>query len=467
MPQLPFIPQTITVHLGPPDAPADNITLPFSDYIANVASSEIYPTWPESAIRANVYAQISFALNRVYTEYYRTRGYDFDITNSTATDQSFVNGRVIFENIEEITGDLFNNYIRRVGSVEPLFAQYCNGTTVTCPGLSQWGTVALAEEGYTPFEILTYYYGDDIELVNNVPVESDTISAPTFPLRLGSTGDQVRVAQIRLNRISSNFPSIPKILETDGIFAEDTEAAVRRFQEVFNLTPDGIIGNGTWYKIQNVYIGVKRLNDLNSEGIRLEEVTRQYPGSLQEGSVGEGVENLQYYLSYLSQFYDTIPPTPIDGSFGQSTRASVEAAQRTFGLDADGVVGEATWYALSNAYIGIVSTIPVEYVEGVAVPYRGIPLRRGSESDTVRLLQEYLNYISQSFPEIPSVDTTGYFGPRTEEAVLAFQSLAGIRQTGVVAAVTWNAILELYESLYQGTRLGEGQYPGFDIGSNE
>lgn len=467
MPQLPIIPETITVHLGAPDAPADNITLSFSDYIANVASSEIYPTWPESAIRANVYAQISFALNRIYTEYYRTRGYDFDITNSTANDQSFVNGRVVFENIEEITGELFNNYIRRQGSVEPLFAQYCNGTTVTCRGLSQWGTVALAEEGYTPFEILTYYYGDDIELVNNAPVENDTISAPTFPLRLGSTGDQVRTAQIRLNRISSNFPSIPKILETDGIFTEDTEAAVRRFQEVFHLTPDGIIGNGTWYKIQNIYIGVKRLNALDSEGIRLEEVTRQYPGVLQEGSVGEGVENLQYYLSYLSQFYDTVPPTPIDGSFGASTKSAVEGAQRTFGLTADGIVGEETWYALSNAYIGIVSTIPREYTAGVTVPYSGLPLRRGSESDSVRLLQEYLNYIAQSFPEIPTVDPTGYFGPRTEDAVLAFQALAGIRQTGVVAAVTWNAVLELYETLYQGSRLSDGQYPGFDIGSAE
>ncbi|MBE6589384.1 MAG: spore cortex-lytic protein [Ruminococcaceae bacterium] len=465
MPELPIIPESITVHLGEPDAPAENVTLPFPDYIANVASSEIYPTWPESAIRANIYAQISFALNRVFTEYYRTRGYDFDITNSTANDQSFVNGRVIFDNIQQITGDLFNNYIRRIGNVEPLFAQYCNGTTVTCPGLSQWGSVSLAEQGYTPYEILTYYYGDNIELVTNVPVANDTVSAPTFPLRVGSTGDQVRTAQIRLNRISTNFPSIPKILATDGIFAEDTEAAVRRFQEVFNLTPDGIIGNGTWYKIQNVYIGVKQLNDLNSEGIRLEEVTRQYPGVLQEGSTGNGVENLQYYLSYLSQFYDTIPPTPIDGVFGASTRASVEAAQRTFGLPVDGIVGEATWYALSNAYIGIVSTIPQEYVEGVAVPYRGVPLRQGSDSDTVRLLQEYLNYIAESFPEIPTVDTTGYFGPRTEEAVIAFQNLVGLTPTGVVSAVTWNEIIELYETLYQGNRLGEGQYPGFDLGT--
>ncbi|MBQ8310001.1 MAG: peptidoglycan-binding protein [Clostridia bacterium] len=465
MPQLPFIPETITVHLGPPDVEAENVTLPFLDYIANVASSEIYPTWPESALRANIYAQVSFALNRVYTEYYRTRGYDFDITNTTANDQSFVNGRVVFDNVREIAGELFNNYIRRVGSIEPLFAQYCNGTTVTCPGLSQWGTVTLAEQGYTPYEILTYYYGDNIELIRNAPVAGSTVSAPTYPLQLGSTGDEVRTAQIRLNRISTNFPSIPKILATDGIFAEDTEAAVRRFQEVFNLTPDGIIGKNTWYTIQNIYIGVKRLNDLNSEGITLNEVTKQYPGALQEGSVGDGVRNLQYFLSYLSQFYDTIPAVPIDGSFGPATKASVEAAQRTFGLPADGVVGEQTWYALTNAYLGIVNTIPVEYVEGVAIPYGGIPLRIGSESESVRLLQQYLNYIAQSYPEIPTVEVTGYFGPRTQEAVIAFQNQFGLNPNGLVASTTWNAIIELYEALYQGNRLQDGQYPGFDVGT--
>ena len=242
MPNTPTIPQTITVHLGAPGSQAENVTLPFLDYIANVASSEIYPTWPESAIRANIYAQISFALNRVYTEYYRTRGFDYDITNSTAFDQSFVNGRDIFENIQQIVGEIFDSYIRRENSVQPLFAQYCNGTTVTCNGLSQWGSVELANRGYTPFEILQYYYGDDIELVENVPMSEPMESAPTVPLRLGSVGNDVRTAQIRLNRISANYPSIPKILLNDGIFGSDTEAAVRRFQEVFGLTPDSVIG---------------------------------------------------------------------------------------------------------------------------------------------------------------------------------------------------------------------------------
>ncbi len=464
MPQLPTIPENITVHLGAPDSNAENVTLPFLDYVANVASSEIYPTWPESAIRANMYAQISFALNRVFTEYYRTRGYDFDITSSTAYDQYFVQGRDVFENIREIAGELFNNYIRRVGNVEPLFAQYCNGTSVTCDGLSQWGSVALAENGYTPYEILTYYYGDNIELVRDAPIENETSRAPTVPLRLGAANDDVRVAQIRLNRISSNFPSIPKIVRTDGIFGSDTEAAVIRFQEVFGLTPDGIIGKSTWYRIQNIYIGVKRLNDLNSEGISIGEVTEQYPGVLEVGSSGSPVFNLQYFLSYLAQFYDTIPAVAIDGLFGEATHSAVEAAQRSFDLPVDGVVGERTWDEIYRAYIGIVNTIPVEYVEGSTVPYGGVPLRIGSDAEAVRLLQEYLNYIAMTYSEIPQVSPTGYFGPRTQEAVIAFQNLAGITPTGIVAATTWTAITELYNLLYRGMELQEGQYPGFAVG---
>ena len=464
MPSLPTVPETITVHLGPPDSDAENVTLPFLDYVANVASSEIYPTWPENAIRANMYAQISFALNRVYTEYYRTRGYDFDITSTTANDQYFVKGRDIFDNIRELAGELFNNYIRRFGSVEPLFAQYCNGTTVTCNGLSQWGSVALANQGYTPYEILTYYYGDDIELVRDAPIQNNATSAPEVPLRQGSANNDVRTLQIRLNRISANYPSIPKIVRTDGIFGSDTEAAVRRFQEIFSLTPDGVVGKATWYRIQNVYIGVKRLNELNSEGISLDEVTQQYPGVLQLGDTGNPILNLQYFITYVSQFYETIPAVAIDGVFGESTRSAVRAVQSTFGLPTDGVVGEVTWEALYRAYRGIVNTIPREYVEGNAIPYGGIPLRIGAESEDVLLLQQYLNTIAEVYPEIPSVSTTGYFGPRTQDAVIAFQTQAGITPTGIVSATTWSAIAELFNAISIGAPLQSGQFPGFPIG---
>ena len=289
---LPYIPETVTVHLGSPNENAMNVTVPFLDYVMNVASSEIYPTWPESAIRANMYAQISFVLNRIYTQYYRSRGYDFDITNSTAYDQYFVNGREIFENIRQIAGDLFNNYITRQGSVEPLFAAYCNGTTVTCEGLSQWGSVELANQGLAPYEILQTYYGNDINIVRNAPVGSPGAFAPVLPISYGSVGNDVRTLQIRLNRISANFPAIPKIILTDGVFGNDTEDAVREFQRIFGLTVDGIVGQSTWYSVQNIYNSVKRLSELDSEGLTLEEVSRQY-SLLRPGDTGETVSNLQ------------------------------------------------------------------------------------------------------------------------------------------------------------------------------
>ncbi len=462
---LPVIPASITVHLGAPNENAPNVTLPFVDYIANVASSELYPTWPENALRANIYAQISFALNRVYTEYYRTRGYDFDITNNTAYDQYFVRDRDLFENVVQLVSELFDSYIVRQGSIEPLFAQYCNGTTVTCNGLSQWGTVSLANDGYTPYEILQYYYGNDINLVTDTPVMSITSSLPDRLLRLGTAGDDVRQIQIRLNRISDNYPSIPKIAIPDGVFSFDTEDAVRRFQEVFSLPADGIVGKSTWYAIQFIYNAVKRLNELDSEGITLSEVTQQYTRELSQGAQGTEVQNIQYLLSYLAEFYSTIPSVAIDGIYGPSTTSAVSAFQETFDLPVTGNVDFDTWDVLYRTYLGFLATIPFRYVEGNILPYPGIPLRLGSDADEVRVLQEYLNFVSRFYDEIPSVNVTGYFGNQTREAVLAFQRLEGIPPTGTVASVTWNALADQYSDLYNGSRLGEGQYPGFAVGS--
>ena len=211
MPFTPEIPETIVVHLGAPDDPnAQNVSESFASYIKNVASSEIYPTWPIEAIKANIYAQMSVALNRVYTDYYRVRGYDFDITGSPAYDQTYVYQRDIFENISQIVDEIFDSYIRRKGQIEPLYAVFCDGVEVNCDGLKQWESVTLAESGMNYLEILKYFYGDDIEIVTNVPVQNRPLSAPPVTLGRGDTGRDVELIQIRLNRISANYPGIPK-----------------------------------------------------------------------------------------------------------------------------------------------------------------------------------------------------------------------------------------------------------------
>ena len=463
--RLPYIPEYITVHLGPPDSDAENVTVPFLDYVANVASSEIYPSWPENALRANIYAQISYALNRIYTEYYRSRGYDFDITNSTSVDQSFVYGRDIFENISRLTGELFDDYIRRQGNIEPLFAQYCDGIAVTCDGLSQWGSVALAQNGRTPYEILTNYYGGDIDIVRGAPVMGISASLPESPLRLGSAGSDVRQIQIRLNRISDNYPSIPKIALPDGIFSYDTESAVKSFQEIFGLTPDGIVGPATWYKIQIIFNSVKKLSDLNSEGITSDEiagVTFPYP---EFGERGLAVKNLQYYLEYLSRFYPSIPQVNIDGIFGDATRSAVISLQKEFDLPATGEVDKATWNTMYDAYLGIIEQLAGKVGEGDVIPFPGVIIRLGSESDAVALMQRYLNVISDTYTEIPKVEPTGYFGSMTQNAVIAFQRIFGLPDNGIVDASTWDEIMSIYSDLQGSRRLGEGQYPGYEVGA--
>ena len=351
----PFIPQRITVHLGSPSSNAENVTVSFSDYVKNVASSEIYPTWDESALRANILAIVSFALNRVYTEFYRSRGYDFDITNNTAYDQYFVNGRSYFENISRLVDELFNDYLRRPGFVEPLAAKFCNGTTVTCEGLSQWGSQNLAQQGLNSTEILRSYYGN-VETVLNAPIRGITSSYPGTPLRQGSTGPFVTILQVSLNRISQSYPAIPKIPAVDGIFGSRTEAAVRAFQEIFGLSPDGIVGPATWYAIVRLYTAVTSLSELRSEGQQFYAVNWSPPGSLQLGSAGDKVRQLQYMLSVLSAYIPSIPPLNIDGIFGANTRAAVLAAQRRFQLPETGTVDNTTWNEIYDQYSGIENT---------------------------------------------------------------------------------------------------------------
>lgn len=350
---LPYIPENITVHLGAPDAYAANVRVPFVDYVKNVASSEIYPTWDESALTANILAIISFALNRVYTEFYRSRGYDFDITSSTAIDQKFINGRGYFDSVSRITDRIFSDYLRRIGFIEPLAAKFCNGTTVTCEGLSQWGSQNLAQQGLNSVQILRYYYGDNIEIVNNAPVRGYTPSYPGTPLRVGSRGPSVVQAQVMLNRVGQNYPAIPRVA-TDGIFGERTEATVRLFQEIFGLTPDGIIGEATWYQLVRLYVGVTNLAELESQGQTFYAINWQAPNNLQTGSRGQKVSQLQYMLSVMAEYVPSIPTVAVDGIFGSRTQEAVIAFQRFAGLTPDGVVGPQTWNALYDRAITLI-----------------------------------------------------------------------------------------------------------------
>lgn len=352
---IPFVPQNITVHLGAPGASAANVTVPFVDYVKNVASSEIYPTWDEDALAANILAIVSFALNRVYTEFYRSRGYDFDITSSTAYDQAFVNGRSYFENVSRLVDTLFNDYLRRPGFVEPLAAKFCNGTTVTCEGLSQWGSENLAQQGYSATQILRSYYGN-VEIVNNAPIQNITSSYPGTPLRRGSTGPYVVIVQTMLNRISQNYPLIPKLANVDGIFGSRTEASVRKFQEIFGLTVDGIVGKATWYEMVRLYTAVTRLSELRSLGQQFYSINWEYPSPLVVGDRGEKIRHLQYMLSILSEFIEEVPPLQIDGIFGPATEASVKGAQGFLGLPVTGQVDDPTWEQIYEQFSGIENT---------------------------------------------------------------------------------------------------------------
>ena len=355
-PIVPYIPETITVHLGAPDAGAENVTVSFSDYVKNVLSSEVYPTWEPAALRANALAVISFALNRVYTEYYRSRGYPFDITSSTAIDQKFINGRNIYENISALVDELFTDYLRRQGYVEPLAAKFCNGVTTTCDGLSQWGSQELAQAGADSVRILRRYYGEDVQIVTNAPVQDLQESYPGSPVRRGDIGVNVSFLQVALNRISQNYPAIPKV-PVDAILGEATENAVRAFQSIFSLAVDGIVGRATWYAIVMLYTAVLKLGELQSQGQTFYGYSWEYPEQILPGEQGAKVTHLQYMLSVISQFNSAVQEPPVSGVFGESTTQAVLSFQQAYGLPQTSTVERETWDSIYSQFAGIEETV--------------------------------------------------------------------------------------------------------------
>lgn len=454
-----IIPTYITVHLGRPDSNAENITVPFLYYLKNVASSEIYPTWPVEALKANIWAQTSLALNRIYTEWYPSQGYDFDITNSTAFDQAFVKDRNIFDSISEIVNETFNEYIQKSNYQEPYYAEYCDGKIASCPGMKQWGTLSLANQGYSALEILRYYYGNDIRIRESNNIQDVQASYPGI-LRIGSSGQEVFEMQEFLNAIAVNYPIIPVIFPVNGVFKENTEAAVRAFQRQFNLNVDGVVGKATWYKISYIYAAVRKLAELGSIG-RIEDLySGQYPGTpLRQGDRGVEVQLLQFYLSSISVFYPQIPNVTIDGIFGQNLLKAVLNFQQNFGLIDDGIVGRSTWEKIYAVY----DTLSDKIVPEENIPaYPGRTFQQGSSGEEVLRIQRALNTISTQYPGIPMLVEDGFFGSATTTAVRAFQRQFSLTVDGIVGELTWNKIFEISALIEEGELNGEDMppYPG-------
>lgn len=412
-------------------------------------------TWPEQALRANIHCQISLALNRIYTEWYPSRGYDFNITGSPGYDQAYVHGRTVFDVMVRLTDDIFSTFIRKTGTVNPYFSEYCDGKTVSCPGLKQWGTVTLAEQGRSALSILRYYYGNDVEVIRTSNIASIPESYPGSPVRRGDRGPSVFTLQRQLNRITKDYPFFGT-LTPDGIFGEQMAETVKRFQRQFSLTADGVVGRQTWYKISYIYVSVKDLAELTSEGETSSGVLSDgtWGGTvLRTGSRGGAVEQLQFWLNTISQYVASIPSVSVDGSFGSRTAAAVRAFQRRYGLAVDGVVGEATWNAIYAQFFSIQSD------NGTPNAYPGTALRQGDEGQNVRLVQFWLKIARTVYTALNNPTVDGQFGAATKRAVEAFQRYFGLTADGVVGRTTWNKLREVYTDIANDL-LAEGLRPG-------
>ena len=438
----PTIPTEIVVHLGAPNEASKNISISFIDYIKNVASNEIYPTWPESAIEANILAQISFALNRIYNEWYPSRGYTFDITSLPSYDQSFTEDRQIFDIISRKVDEIFNNYIYREGQIQPLNAVYCDGKKTTCNGLSQWGSVDLAKQNKTPLEILRYYYGNDVNIFENAPTGEQFGTYPGYPIKLGNAGDKVRVIQRELNRIANNYPAIPKIPRINGVFGKYTEDSVKKFQEIFNLNVNGIVDYSTWYKIKYIYNAVKKVNDIYSEGIGEDEAIFDYGNELKYSDTGIGVQVLHYVLQVISYFDNDLPSLRVNGTFNDNTKTMVIKFQKKYGLPTTGEVDADTWDKIIQVYVNTINNIPKEYAIYEDELFPGRILALGMTGDDVKTIQKFLLKICQKFKNIPGVRVSGIFDDIMEKSVMKIQSLYNLDTTGVIEPVTWYNIVE-------------------------
>ena len=439
----PVVPNNITVHIGPPNQASRNVTVPFTDYISNVASNELYPTWPINSLKANILAITSFTLNRIYNEWYPSKGYNFDITSTPAYDQTYKEDGQIYENISNIVKEVFNDYVVKSNQVQPYFTKYCDGRKTTCDGLSQWGTVSLANQGKTPLEILRYYYGNDINIIYDAEVGDNISGYPGYVNKLGSVGNPVELIQRDLNRIRQNYPAIPKIETTLGAYNKETEDAVKKFQEIFALPITGEVDKATWYKIKYIYTSVKKLSDLYSEGLSKDEAELLYNDELKYGDTGLDVAYLNYYLSAIAFVDNDIPSLKTNSVFNDATKTMVMAFQQKYGLPVTGIVTYNDWKNIQEVYSRLLKSFPKEYQDYIDELYPGYFLSRGINGDDVKRFQMFLLKICQYDKSIPGVRVNGEFDTLTENSVKKLQQDYGFDVNGLVGPLLWKKVVEL------------------------
>ena len=439
----PIVPNNITVHLGKPNEAVRNITVPFTDYISNVASSEVYPTWPTNALIANIYAIISFTMNRIYNEWYRSKGYNFDITSSPIYDQAYTENRSTYENINNIVEDIFNNYVVKDGQIQPYFTRYCDGRKTTCNGLSQWGSVSLANQGKKVIDILKYYYGNDISIKYNAPVGDNKEGYPGYEIGFGSAGNPVLAIQRDLRRIRENYPAIPDITDTYGIYNEETKKAVNKFQEIFNLPVTGVVDKATWYKIKYIYTSVKKLSDLYSEGLSEREATFLYEDELNYGDTGIEVEHIHYFLDAIAFLDSDIPRLAINSIYNDNSMTMVKAFQQKYGLPVTGIFTYKDWKVMKEVYKKILSSINPNYQNYIDELYPDYFLVKGSTGNDVLRFQKFLLLICRYDKSIPGVRVNGIFDDLTEKSVLKLQKDYGFETNGIVGPLLWRKVVEL------------------------
>jgi len=461
-----IIPNEIIVHLGEwNNWNAPNVSVPFIDYIKNVTSHEIHHNWPEETVMANIYCYVSFALNRVFTEFYLQEGLRvgrnlrYHITSTTHRDQRYNHNGATSPRLNAIVDRFFNYYLARVGHLEPFLAQVNDGIRINLPGrLSQWGSYFDGRNGMNAWQIIQKYYGSrNLELRWTDNFSGPLESWPGAPLSLGSSGEHVRAIQRWLNRILGRHITSPNIIinPVNGVFGSSTQNAVRTHQGLRSLPQTGIVDRATWFSIARFYAIEKSLWEMHSEGVRIGIDTTPPTTTIREGNTGRLVLELQFLLNFIQMYYEQIPFVAQTSRFDGFTLAAVREFQRLFGLNADGVVGRLTWAELYAVYWGIVNNterpepVPPEESPPGMIPFPG-NLQYGSRGDSVRLVQRMINSLAEAIPGLWKIPESGIFGEQTRAVTLAFQRIFALPQTGIVGPITWDELMRQYLDLQPG-----------------